>query len=387
MVEIISIEDVYTALCSSKPTLYKAVAGLIFSSTMSPSTIAELTLNDFLVACCEYFDEDEEKSVENLLKKDPWKIIPYWKLKSKNIITFNTPETTFYLFLYLKEKRMDDLNNLANPLFKRGKNNFLTSSKISSYVTEFNTILNLFNEDYGNKFKSKNLIVTFEEIYDKQMYIEIENKNNLIKLFEGKLANNSKFYRYAVKNPYKIKEYYMRLVPYLTARYYTLNNQGTMYKDYLDEDEISRFVQDFYDIELKEDLNLDYAQEQLLCKFAENLIDVHSFDKNPIFLSKLFKKAFVELKLHNYKFVSNKRYSDFSLDKNIDPKINAKKIEEIICFLEMYDLINIDRNEMCKLLIKYMVHNDYYDRTLWDFDVKRIIKGVMYPLIDEKGSV
>ena len=125
----------------------------------------------------------------------------------------------------------------------------------------------------------------------------------------------------------------------------------------------------------------------MLCKFAENLIDVHSFDKNPIFLSKLFKKAFVELKLHNYKFVSNKRYSDFSLDKNIDPKINAKKIEEIICFLEMYDLINIDRNEMCKLLIKYMVHNDYYDRTLWDFDVKRIIKGVMYPLIDEKGSV
>lgn len=60
-------------------------------------------------------------------------------------------------------------------------------------------------------------------------------------------------------------------------------------------------------------------------------IDVHSFDKNPIFLSKLFKKAFVELKLHNYKFVSNKRYSNFFLDKNIDPKINARKIEEIIC--------------------------------------------------------
>lgn len=96
MVEIISIEDVYTAFCSSKPTLYKAVSGLIFSSTMSPSTIAELTLNDFLVACGEYFDEDEEKSVENLLKKNPWKIIPYWKLKSKKIITFNTPETTFY---------------------------------------------------------------------------------------------------------------------------------------------------------------------------------------------------------------------------------------------------------------------------------------------------
>ena len=108
------------------------------------------------------------------------------------------------------------------------------------------------------------------------------------------------------------------------------------------------------------------------------------FEMNLIFVLPRKKIIIFILSL---KFVSNKRYSDFSLDKNIDPKINAKKIEEIICFLEMYDLINIDRNEMCKLLIKYMVHNDYYDRTLWDFDVKRIIKGVMYPLIDEKGSV
>ena len=385
MVEIISLEDVYTAMCSSKPTLYKAIAGLILSSTMTASTISGLTLNDFLVACEAYFDEDEEKSLENLLKKDPWGIIPYWKLKSKNIITFNTPETTFYLFLYLKEKRMEDLDNLNNPLFKRGENKFLTSSKISSYVTEFNTVLNLFNEEYGNKFKSKNLIATFEEIYDKQMYIELENKNNLIKLFEGKLANNSKFYRNAIKNPHKIKEYYNMLIPYLTARFYNINNRNRRIGNYLeDKNMISAIIQDFYGSELKEDLNLDYAQEQLLCKFAADLVDIFSFDNNYIFLNKLFKKSLIKLKLYNHVFKNECKYSNFRLNKNSNPEVLAKEIEEIIQILQIYDLIDINRKEMLKLLIEYIVHHNYYNKDLWDFDVKKIIKGVTYSLIDKE---
>lgn len=158
MSETLSLDELYVAMCSSKPTLYKAILGLIFSSGMAPATLSKLTLNDFLVACKDYFQETENKTLKNLLKKDPWKIIPCWKLKSRNIITFNTPETTFFLFLYLKEKRMDDLDNLEYPLFKTGKNNFLTSSKISAHVTEFNSVLNLFNGNYGNRFKSKNLI-------------------------------------------------------------------------------------------------------------------------------------------------------------------------------------------------------------------------------------
>ena len=213
MSETISLDDIYIAMCSSKPTLYKAIIGLILSSGMAPITLSTLTLNDFLVACNDYFQETEDKTLQNLLKKDPWKIIPCWKIKTKNIFTFNTPETTFYLFLYLKEKRMDDLNNLDYPLFKSGKNNFLTSSKISSYVTEFNAILRLFNENYENKFKSKNLIATFEDIYDKNMLIEVNNKNNLLKLFEGKLSNNSKFYRASMKDQQKIKDYYKILIP------------------------------------------------------------------------------------------------------------------------------------------------------------------------------
>lgn len=378
MSETISLDDIYIAMCSSKPTLYKAIIGLILSSGMAPITLSKLTLNDFLVACNDYFQETEDKILQNLLKKDPWKIIPCWKIKTKNIFTFNTPETTFYLFLYLKEKRMDDLNNLDYPLFKSGKNNFLTSSKISSYVTEFNAIIRLFNEDYENKFKSKNLIATFEDIYDKNMLIEVNNKSNLLKLFEGKLSNNSKFYRASMKDQQKIKDYYKILIPFLTAREFNINHEN--YRT--DKKSITPIIHDFYESELKEELDLDYAQEQLLCKFAEDLTKHDSFNNDQTYLDKLFKKALVKLKVHYYDFEKNIKL--FYADKNPNPEVYAKRIEKDIYILGIYDLIKISRNEMSKFLINHIVKYNYFGKHMYESDAKRIIKDVSYELIDNE---
>lgn len=378
MSETISLDDIYIAMCSSKPTLYKAIIGLILSSGMAPITLSKLTLNDFLVACNDYFQETEDKTLQNLLNKDPWKIIPCWKLKTKNIFTFNTPETTFYLFLYLKEKRMDDLNNLDYPLFKSGKNNFLTSSKISSYVTEFNAIIRLFNEDHENKFKSKNLIATFEDIYDKNMLIEVNNKSNLLKLFEGKLSNNSKFYRASMKDQQKIKDYYKILIPFLTAREFNMNHDN--YRT--DKNNITPIIHDFYESELKEELSLDYVQEQLLCKFAEDLTKHDSFNNDQTYLDKLFKKALVKLKVHYYDFEKNIKL--FYVDKNPNPEVYAKRIEKDIYILGIYDLIKISRDEMSKILINHIVRQNYYDKSMLGYEAKRIIKGVSYELIDKE---
>ena len=382
MSETISLDDIYIAMCSSKPALYKAVLGLILSSGMTPITLSKLTLNDFLVACNDYFQETEDKTLQNLLKKDPWKIIPCWKIKTKNIFTFNTPETTFYLFLYLKEKRMDDLNNLDYPLFKSGKNNFLTSSKISSYVTEFNAIIKLFNENYENKFKSKNLIATFEDIYDKNMFIEVNNKNNLLKLFEGKLSNNSKFYRTSMKDQQKIKDYYKILIPFLTAREFNINHEKVFNNKFNDKISISPIIHDFYETELKEELHLDHAKEQLLCKFAEDLTNHDSFNNNQTYLEKLFKKAFVKLKVHYYDFEKNIKV--FYVDKNPNPEIYANKIEKDIYKLGIYDLIKISRDEMYKFIINHIVRHNYYDKTLFGYEAKRIIEDVSYELIDDE---
>ena len=384
MSETISLNDVYIAMSSSKPALYKAITGLILSSGMTPITLSKLTLNDFLVACKDYFQETEDITLKNLLKKDPWNIIPCWRIKTKNIFTFNTPETTFYIFLYLKEKRMEDLNNLDYPLFKSGKKNFLTSSKISSYVTEFNAILRLFNGNHENKFKSKNLIATFREIYDKNMLIEITNKNNLIKLFEGKLSNNSKFYRTSIQNPHKIKEYYKILIPFLTAREHNTYSEK-IHNNYLyDKKNIYQIIHDFYETELKGGLNLDYVQEQLLCKFAKDLTKDYPFYNNQIYLNKLFKKALIKLKVHNYNFEKNRKFFLNYVDKNPNPIIYAKRIEQDIYTLEIYDLIKISRNEMCKFLINHIVNHNYYDKYMSEYDAKRIIKDVLYELIENE---
>ena len=91
MAQVIELEDIYTALSSSKPTLYKAIVSLIFSSSMSTSTISRLTLYDFLYACDEYFEAEEEKIFDNLLKKIT--VALYKKaLRKCNMVFFENPE-------------------------------------------------------------------------------------------------------------------------------------------------------------------------------------------------------------------------------------------------------------------------------------------------------
>ena len=280
---------------------------------------------------------------------------------------------------------MDDLDNLENPLFKSGKNHFLKSSKISAYVTEFNNILNRYNNDYENKFKSKNLIATFKETYDKQMYIEIENKNNLIKLFEGKLANNAKFYRYAVKNPNKIKESYKILIPYLTARLYNIDD-ALHRSNITDKKRISFIIQDFYEVELREKLNLDYTQGQLLCKFALDLTKYLPFSNDKRYLCKLFRKAIIKLKVYNYDFMRGRRNLINYINTDVNPEVYATKLEEDSYNLGVYDSINISRKELTKLLINHIIENNYYNKPMKDFKAGMIIKKICYDLIDDEDN-
>lgn len=58
------------------------------------------------MSSCSEFVADGE-SLDDLLNKNPFDIIPCWRI-SKNLnvgVTFNTPETTKYLFDYLKDRK------------------------------------------------------------------------------------------------------------------------------------------------------------------------------------------------------------------------------------------------------------------------------------------
>lgn len=379
----ISREDIYIAFSSSKPSIYKALVGLIFTSKMTPTILSKLTLRDLVVSCEDYFDKNEEKTLSNLLKKDPWKIIPTWKIKSDNIITFNTPETTFYIFLYLNEKRKDDLDDLESPLFKSGKNNFLTPSKISSYVTDFNDIIGSFNKKYDNDFRSKNLINTYNEIYAKHMNVEINNKQNLKKLFEGKLAKNTKFYIKADNHTSEIKEYYKSLIPFLTAREYNIEfNKKYVFKS---ENSYKEIIEDYYKTVFGEKMDLEYGQEQLMLKFAEDLADKYEFCNDETYLNKLIKKALIDLKLYNYDFDEEIfSFYGFYMEKSYSPELYALKFEKTIENLDIKNLIKFKEYELYKKIIKYIVHNEYYDKDILPNEAEDIIEEILFEMIDER---
>lgn len=377
----ISLEDIYLAFSSSKPSIYKAITGLIFTSKMTPTILSKLTLNDLLESCGDYFEKNEEKTISNLLRKDPWKIIPSWKIKSDNIITFNTPETTFYIFLYLNEKRNDDLKDLDAPLFKSGKNNFLTPSKISAYVTDLNEVIHFFNKEHDNDFRSKNLINTFNEIYEKHMNIEIGNKENLKKLFEGKLAKNSKFYIKSDRNTSKIKEYYELMIPFLTARTYNIKFN----KEYAIRSENIKkgIIEDYYKTVFKEKFDLEYGQEQLMLKFAEDLTDKYKFYNDRIYLNKLIKKALINLKLYNYDFNEDIfSFYGYYMEKSYSPELYASKIENTIDNLDIKNLIEFKEYELYKKIIKYVIHNEYYNKDILPNEAEDIIEDILFEAID-----
>jgi hypothetical protein len=383
MAEVISLDDVYIALSSSKPTLYKAIVSLILSSGINASIISKLTLYDFLYACEEYFEQTEDKTFENLLKKDPWELVPCWKLKSDGRITFSTPESTFYLFLYLKEKRMDDLDNLNNPLFKRGDNNFLTSSKISSYVTEFNKVLGT----EKNYFKSKNLINTFDSICYTHLYFEKEYKNNLMDLFEGKISNKSKLFKKYLENSKEIKKDYESIIPYLTARNYNFDKYLEYYLSLKkDNSDKKGLLLNYYKNNLEEKLQSSYDQSKLLLKFAEELLDEDSFIGDELYLNKLFKKAIVRLILYNYDFT----YLKHDLG-NISPDISLKRREHIfkvfISKLKLFNFFEIDNWEINRACIDYLVDNNYYSDFILVSNIPKIVEGIIFKLIDDENEI
>lgn len=382
MAQVIELEDIYTALSSSKPTLYKAIVSLITSSSMTTSTLSKLTLYDFLYACDEYFEVDEEKTFDNLLKKDPWKIIPCWKLKSEKRITFSTPESTFFVYLYLKEKRRDDLDNLNNPLFKRGDNNFLTSSKISSYVTQFNEILGT----EKNYFKSKNLINTFDYICNTHFNFDKSYKDNLINLFEGKMSDNKLFGQY-LKNSNEIKKDYEYIIPYLTARYYNFDKELLEYYLVFKNENINKkdVISNYYRCNLEEELQLSYSQSKLLCKFAQDLSDNDSLLTNESYLDKVFKKALVKLIIFNHDFT----YLNFDLE-DIFPEIKlnrrAQIFEILISQLKINKYFEIDKDNIHRTCIDYLVDNDLYGNVILVSNMPKIAEKILFKLIDDEVS-
>ena len=107
--EIPTWDDVELAISYAKSPRDKAIIGFAATSGFRVSDIANLKIIHLIKSCSIYFDENEEHTLENLLKKDPENICPCWDMDPQKTIwhgnlaiTFNTPEVSVLLWQYLK---------------------------------------------------------------------------------------------------------------------------------------------------------------------------------------------------------------------------------------------------------------------------------------------
>ena len=236
--EVPTWDDVETAINFCKSPRDQAMIAFAATTGMRVQDIVNLKVKDLITACKIYFDENEEHTLDNLLKKDPWEIMPCWELnpqktnkKSKNItIVFNTPETTSYIFKYFEHRKaMNKKNNDGDEtitdneaLFKAqgnyGKEGHLTTGTVNDHFRDINNKLGgekSKNEIYG-KFVIKNLRTLFKSTCNEALqYVSVNAEKtvylNVLDLFLGHKERSAVAYAYETL-PEDSPNSYLRLV-------------------------------------------------------------------------------------------------------------------------------------------------------------------------------
>ena len=174
--DIPSWEDVNDVLPNCKSPRDKAIIAFAVTTGLRVSDIVSRKISDFIDACNIYFDEDEEHTLENLLKKNPSQIVPCWNLMPKKMeneednennytITFNTPECTEFIFKYLnyrieldKKSGGDGIINPNEALFRsQRKSNIEGHLPVSAIEYQFRVL----NTKLGGEMQKNGVYVKF----------------------------------------------------------------------------------------------------------------------------------------------------------------------------------------------------------------------------------
>lgn len=192
--DIPSWDDINDALPNCKSPRDKALIAFAVTTGLRLSDITSRKISDFIKACDIYFDEDEEHTLENLLKKNPSQIIPCWDLLAKKAenneeteenytITFNTPECTEFIFKYLKYRIELDIKNGGNGIIQPNEALFKSERKdnsdghLTTHAIEHQ--FRALNTKLGGEMQKNNVYVKF-------------SPHNLRKLFKTTCRRNLK---------------------------------------------------------------------------------------------------------------------------------------------------------------------------------------------------
>ncbi|MGN0176619.1 MAG: hypothetical protein ACI389_02150 [Methanobrevibacter sp.] len=376
--------DIIFEVCSSSNLLHKAIISFLFTTGLEHNMIRNLKIKDLLSSCSEYVDDGE--SIDDLLNKNPLDIVSCWQISDKSnvCIAFNTPETTKYLFDYLKDrKKYVDLTE-ESYLFKNYDKNKtpivdekpLNKDFITKELSRKKRELNKFHNGDMVLFNASNIGHTFVKICEEHLSLKGSDKNELIDLFQANTTDQNKFYNK------DIKRYYLDLVQYLTidsthAIYNNVNNDDGEVEDNYDDSEfdIKQKIISYYMNNIKKGHKVDYDEYNRLCGIVYDLAiyyrdsKYHTFILNDDSLDVYFKKAKVQVLIEDY---GDEIYILVDED-SVNVKIN--EIKHLIDKIGIRYTVYIEDNQLDNVLKEYLTYHtlDYGEFVVNSSVIKDII--------------
>ncbi|WP_346661745.1 hypothetical protein [uncultured Methanobrevibacter sp.] len=203
MPEIPHEEDIIRIMSLAREKRDKAIITLILSSGMQPRFIRNLTFNQVLQACDHFFKDDEPKTMENLLKRDPMNanLIACFNIGTANScrMTCCTPEALSLLFQYIYYRPK---NGDGDKVFLNNNGTVLTKNYVSDTLAKLCKEIPGYGDYEVPEITASSLRNRFTYICAK--YLEEPNKDNVITLMNGgKSVRNQNFYE-AVLNDKQI---------------------------------------------------------------------------------------------------------------------------------------------------------------------------------------
>ena len=330
--EIPTWDDVELAISYAKSPRDKAIIGFAATSGFRVSDIANLKIIHLIKSCSIYFDESEEHTLENLLKKDPENICPCWDMDPQKTIwhgnlaiTFNTPEVSVLLWQYLKYRiELNVRNKRGNiidddePLFHSQTGGHLDPITISTKCSEINRKMGgkLDRNGVFGKFRIHNLRSLFKTTCKRNLHkVNVDSDmpfdGDVINLFTGHSSDNphADVYEAVPEDSHDsyIRKVYEGLIPYLSiGRPSEVRSYST--KEFLEVEEYKKQVDEKFttqEIKYQRDMDIKDKEIEQLKKLLSDKDKKHKNEINEIkqTMNETQKqvaqtnKAFEELKL------------------------------------------------------------------------------------------
>ena len=358
--------------------IHDAIISLIFTSGLKPSIFRNFRIKDFIKACNDSFNEEETYNIVTLLDKDPNQIFCCWEADddSKHQVTFSTPETTEYIFNYLRqvfnieELKEDDF------LFRLSDDNVrIRESYVSDMIHNKNKSYNdRFNEDIH--LTSTIIIKKFKFNCYEHLDLERNDKSTLIDLFSGNAAEDNKYYQLFKEDKNSIFQYYKQICPYLV-----INNVSGIGSS--DESTTSLTVQQSSNQHTTPNTNeevykskiKDYFDNTFTFKYMEGF----SRQNNIKLLGYAFKIARKDIE--KYKYEESDNYYDNLLKKATFYVLYRKSIDNLSDNLDFDEVSPTEPQERIDVVCDFIKNMEIEDFNLSDDELEDIV-GYQFAFYD-----